>query len=107
MEINTANYMDPLPVSPYDNDDASFQIIAVSALEVYPDAVVVPGLMIANTDTKHYSSLAARMYRFAPNFLHSDELDMFHGIDEKISVETFGKVVQFFYRIIKNSAFDQ
>ena len=56
---------------------------------------------------KHYASLAARMYRFAPNFLHSDELDMFHGIDEKISVETFAKVVQFFYRIIKNSAFDQ
>ena len=52
--------MDPLPVSPYDNDDASFQIIAVSALEVYPDAVVVPGLMIANTDTKHYASLADR-----------------------------------------------
>ena len=52
--------MDPLPVSPYDNGDASFQIIAVSALEVYPEAVVVPGLMIANTDTKHYASLAAR-----------------------------------------------
>ena len=46
------------------------------------------------------------MYRFAPNFLHSDELDMFHGIDEKISVETFGKVVQFYYRIISNSASD-
>ena len=52
--------MDPLPVSPYDNDDASFQIIAVTALEVYPDAVVVPGLMIANTDTKHYTALANR-----------------------------------------------
>ena len=52
--------MDPLPVSPYDNGDASFQIIAVSALEVYPEAKVVPGLMIANTDTKHYASLAAR-----------------------------------------------
>ena len=52
--------MDPLPVSPYDNGDASFQIVAVSALEVYPEAVVVPGLMIANTDTKHYATLAAR-----------------------------------------------
>ena len=52
--------MDPLPVSPYDNGDASFQIVAVSALEVYPEAKVVPGLMIANTDTKHYASLAAR-----------------------------------------------
>ena len=57
---STAGYMDPLPVSPYDNGDASFQIIAVSALEVYPEAKVVPGLMIANTDTKHYASLAAR-----------------------------------------------
>ena len=57
---STAGYMDPLPVSPYDNGDASFQIVAVSALEVYPEAKVVPGLMIANTDTKHYASLAAR-----------------------------------------------
>ena len=57
---STAGYMDPLPVSPYDNGDASFQIIAVSALEVYPEAKVVPGLMIANTDTKHYAPLAAR-----------------------------------------------
>ena len=61
--------MDPLPVSPYDNDDASFQIIAVSALEVYPDAVVVPGLMIANTDTKHYASLADRDIDLLPSLL--------------------------------------
>ena len=47
------------------------------------------------------------MYRFAPNFLHNDELDMFHGIDEKISVETYERVVQFYYRIMKNSAYDK
>ncbi len=106
IEITTEDYMEPFPVSPYDNGDATFQILCNSALEVYPDAAVIPGLMIANTDAKHYEPLSDRVYRFSPTFLVGDELNMFHGLDEKISLQNYRQVVQFYYRLIRNAAYE-
>ena len=40
-----------------------FQILANSALEVYPDAKPVPGLMVANTDTIRYEDIVEKTYR--------------------------------------------
>jgi acetylornithine deacetylase/succinyl-diaminopimelate desuccinylase-like protein len=36
--------------------------------------------------------------RFTPTYLVGDELDMFHGLDEKISVENYVDVSDFYYR---------
>jgi len=55
--------------SSYANDDVSFQIIVNSALDVFPDAKPVPGLMVGNTDTKHYLHLSDHIYRFTPVLL--------------------------------------
>ena len=75
-----------------------------------------------NTDTKHYQSLTDSIYRFQPVLLGQNDLNRFHGIDERISVKNFIQVwplfsdfndfknilqvVDFYYRVIHNADFD-
>ena len=63
VEITQLGYFPPAPVSPYSNDVTPFQIIANSALEVFPDGKIAPGTLVANTDTKHYLHLTNNVYR--------------------------------------------
>ena len=53
----------PAPVSSYSNDDVAFQVVANAALDVFPQGLVVPGLMVGNTDTRHYQKLTKHIYR--------------------------------------------
>ena len=50
-------------MSSYSNDDAAFQVVANAALDVFPQGLVVPGLMVGNTDTRHYQKLTKHIYR--------------------------------------------
>jgi len=42
----------PHPISAYDNDAFGFQIIKRSIRQVFSGSAVIPGIMIANTDTR-------------------------------------------------------
>ena len=44
--------IDPHPISSYDSNSFGYQIIKRSILQVFNDTIVVPGIMIANTDTR-------------------------------------------------------
>ena len=54
---------------------------------------MTPGIMIANTDTRHYQNLTENTFRFSPTLLQKSDLDRFHGIDERISVENYVQVI--------------
>ncbi len=93
----------PAKVSPYGPDAPAFRLIADSASQVYPGVSSVPVLLVASTDTKHYLHLTDRVYRFSPVLLDRDGLSRYHGIDERISLENYENVVQFYYRLMNNA----
>lgn len=93
-------------ISRYSDDFMPFRIVVSSVMEIFPRAHVTPGIMVANTDTKHYQHLCDSIYRFQPVLLGKSDLARFHGIDERISRENFLQVVQFYYRLIRNADFD-
>eukprot|EP00095_Tigriopus_kingsejongensis_P007342 snap_masked-scaffold589_size129586-processed-gene-0.12 protein:Tk07342 transcript:snap_masked-scaffold589_size129586-processed-gene-0.12-mRNA-1 annotation:"carboxypeptidase pm20d1" len=103
VKITLRDYFPPTNIAPYENDVIPFQIIANSAMEVLPSAHPVPGLMVANTDTVHYGNLTQNIYRFTPVVNLPVDITRFHGIDERISVENYNQVVQFFYRMMENA----
>ena len=47
---------------------------------------------VGGTDTKHYLHLCDAIYRFQPVRLTKSGISMFHGTDEKISVNNFNQV---------------
>ena len=92
VQINVEYAFNPPKVSPYSSDTIPFQIIANSALDVFPDIGIIPGLMVGNTDTIHYIELTDNIYRFSPAFMLPEDIDRFHGINERISVQNFNQV---------------
>ena len=41
--------------------------------------------------------------RFTPAFTTKNDLNRFHGYDERISLKNYVQVVEFYYRLIRNS----
>jgi carboxypeptidase PM20D1 len=79
-----------------------FRTLHRTIAEVYPDAVVAPGISMVATDSRHYAPIASEIYRFLPLRVTSDDLERIHGTDERIGVETYAKLIGFLARLIEN-----
>jgi carboxypeptidase PM20D1 len=53
------------------------------------------------TDARYYASITDAAYRFSPFQLTADDLNRMHGIDERISVASYAKMVAFFYELMQ------
>ncbi|XP_063218982.1 N-fatty-acyl-amino acid synthase/hydrolase PM20D1.1-like isoform X2 [Bacillus rossius redtenbacheri] len=91
------------PISPFGPDSVPYQVVAASIRHVYPDAIVVPAVFIANTDTRWYLSFTSYLYRFLPTVVLPDDITRYHGNNERISIQHFHKAVNFYYRLIRNA----
>ncbi len=99
--IEAAGSSNPSPVSPANS--FGFQVIQRTIQETFPEVVVAPSLVIAATDSRHYTALSDHIYRFLPVQLEHSDLSRFHGIDERIEKEQYWRVVQFYRRLVENS----
>ncbi len=59
--------------------------------------------MIGGTDTRHYTHLTDKIYRFAPSYFYPEDTARFHGLNERISVKNYEQAVNFYYHLIQNS----
>lgn len=84
-------------------ESPSFITIQKTIKEVYPNVIVAPYLVLAATDSRHYSALSSNIYRFFPATLEKKDLDRIHGANERIEVENYKKVINFYFYLIKNS----
>jgi carboxypeptidase PM20D1 len=83
-------------------DSAGFRTLQRTIAEVYPGAIVAPGLTMAATDSQYYAPIASDVYRFLPLRLKSEDLARFHGVDERIGIDTYEKLIGFLARLIEN-----
>ncbi|WP_431161869.1 M20 family peptidase [Flagellimonas beolgyonensis] len=90
---------DPSPVSGIESE--AFKNLELTIRSVFPEAVVVPGLIGGGTDARYFYDVADDVYRFYPIRLEPDSFTRFHGIDEKISKENYREMVEFAYQLIK------
>lgn len=81
-----------------------FKLIERSAREVFPDAIVAPGLMLAASDARHFDAITEHSYRFMPIRFRSQDLARVHGTDERIGVEQLADMVRFYHRLLSQSA---
>jgi len=96
---------EPSPVS--NVETFGYHAIERSLRSVFPEVLVAPGLMVARPDARHFEALSQDCYRFVPYRLAVEDVDRVHGLNERISVEGFGKIVQFYVALIQNSAAEQ
>lgn len=92
---------EPSPVS--DVASPSFHLLERTIREIAPSALVAPALLVAATDSRHYRSLTANIFRFLPITLGPADTGRYHGVDERISVQDYQRLVRFYARLITNS----
>ncbi len=83
---------------------AQYQVLNQTIREVFPDALVAPGLMVAGTDSVHYEPISAHIFKFSPIRAKGDDLTRFHGTNERISVKNYADAIRFYHRLIGQMA---
>ena len=86
-----------------DASSPSFAILRRSIEAVFPGALVVPGLVLGGTDTKHYGEIAEQAYRFAPMRARPEDLARAHGTNERLAVANYGEMIRFYATVIREA----
>jgi carboxypeptidase PM20D1 len=87
-----------------DAESSSYALIAALSGAILPDAPVAPGLVLAGTDSRHYSEVAENVYRFQPILLTGEDLEMPHGLNERLSVANFERMIRFYIGVMDAGA---
>ena len=94
-------FSEPSPVSPV--NVFGFETVLTTIRQIYPDAVVAPTMMLAASDSRHYSEISKNIYRFAPIIVTPEDMATIHGLNEKNKILNFKTAISFYYQLIKNS----
>lgn len=98
IKITCMDGNDPSPISEPSGEEWEHLSDAIAA--TWRGALVSPYLMLACSDSRHYRDLCDRVYRFSAMALSKEERGTIHGNDERIPLETIGKTVEFYLRLI-------
>ncbi|NND66392.1 MAG: M20/M25/M40 family metallo-hydrolase [Halioglobus sp.] len=90
------------PVAQYPG--GGFDVIARAINEEYPDTVVLPSLLTATTDTRHYIDVADDLYRFHGMVVEADQASSIHGTGEYIGIESYEKMIAIAERMLRFAA---
>jgi len=88
------------PVTASGSGGAGYRAVAEVAARVF-DCVPAPYLVTGSTDSKWYASLAGEVLRFVPMVLTAEEVERIHGVDERLSVDNFLRMVRFYDLFIR------
>ncbi|MDO5440018.1 MAG: M20/M25/M40 family metallo-hydrolase [Erysipelotrichaceae bacterium] len=83
-------------------DVNGYKWIKEAVEDTWRGCVVAPYLMVQCSDSRHYSEISDRVYRFSAMDLTAEERKTIHGNDEHIRIETIHHAVEFFMRVMKN-----
>lgn len=99
VKVDLISGSEPSPISPYEND-AAFELITSTVEELFPDAVPTPYVMMAATDSRFFTRICERVYRFAPFRMSKSQREAIHSYDERIGVQDFVAGVEWYHRFL-------
>jgi carboxypeptidase PM20D1 len=98
LDVIEAN--EPSPISPYDEDEA-FRLLESTIAEAFPDAVASPYVQTGATDSRFFTAICERVYRFAPFRMTKAQRQAIHSYDEYLGVDAFAEGVLWYERLIE------
>jgi carboxypeptidase PM20D1 len=98
IRIDVLEAGEPSPVSPMDD---AFRLLESCIGEVFADAVPTPYVMMAATDSRHFTAICERVYRFAPFRMTRAQRESIHSYDERIGVDDFLTGIDWYRRLIE------
>lgn len=104
VRIEVIEAQEPSPLSPYstaEQRDDAFGLLEDTIGEVFPDAVPAPYVMMAATDSRHFTAITDRVYRFAPFRMTKAQREAIHSYDEHLGVDAFLDGVRWYQRLLE------
>jgi carboxypeptidase PM20D1 len=98
VHIDVVEENEPSPISPMDE---AFELIESTITEIFPDAVPSPYVMMAATDSRFFTAICPRVYRFAPFRMTKAQRESIHSYDEHLGVDAFLEGVRWYRRLIE------
>ncbi len=91
---------EPSRISPI--SASGYQLIRQSIVDVLADEAVriAPMIVIGATDARHYEHLTEQSYRFSGLTLTPETVSGFHGVNEKIAINSYLESVRIYHRIL-------
>jgi carboxypeptidase PM20D1 len=89
---------EPSPVAP--TSGAAWDLLSSTIAKIYPAAIVAPYVMLGATDSRHFSRISEFTYRFSPFDMTKSERASLHAVNERITVATFGRGIEFYRALI-------
>lgn len=103
ISVKPINGNDPTIVSPSTNNQ--FKTIIQSIKTVYPDVITIaPYLMVAATDSRLYHPISDGVYRVQPFMSMLEDRATVHADNERVSVESYLKGIEFFKLCVSSLA---
>lgn len=101
IEVTVLNGRITPPSKVSSHRSTGYQLIASSLRQTFGNIVIVPGLTMAGTDSKHYSKIADDSYRINPFVLSREDAARVHGIDERVSVRNLAMGVAMYRQLLQ------
>ncbi|MCX5997519.1 MAG: M20 family peptidase [Chloroflexi bacterium] len=92
---------EPSPAS--STDSPGFAIVSRTIRETMPGTLVAPMLVPARTDCTYFTGLSPCCFRFVPERIPGNELSSIHGVNERISLDSYAEMINFYLRLMQNS----
>ena len=98
IRIDVVEAGEPSPVSPMDD---AFRLLESCIGEVFADAVPTPYVMMAATDSRHFTAICERVYRFAPFRMTKAQRESIHSYDEHLGVSALVDGVRWYRTLLE------
>jgi carboxypeptidase PM20D1 len=98
VQIDVLERGEASPISPRDH---AFEFLESTIGELFPDAVPAPYVMMACTDSRFFTRICDRVYRFAPFRMTKAQRESIHSYDEHLGVDAFLYGVRWYRRLIE------
>jgi carboxypeptidase PM20D1 len=80
-------------------DAPGYRIVDETVHKIFPETVTAPFMMIGGTDSRHMEGISKNIIKFSPM---TDPVG-FHGINERVSVNSFRDTLWFFEMLLRNT----
>jgi carboxypeptidase PM20D1 len=93
--VTVIDYHPATSVTPMES--YAYKTVEDAVRQTYDSVIATPFLMIAATDSRHFTDISKGIIKFSPMV---DPIG-FHGIDERVSVDSYAKSLLFFEELIR------
>jgi carboxypeptidase PM20D1 len=82
-------------------DGAAYRYFTETIRASFDTTLVLPNLTVGGTDSRHYLPLTENVFRFIPIRMGPQDMQRFHGNDERVAISNMGEAAGFYYRLLR------